>query len=134
SAIDPLNEAPHLIPPQITAESYSANQITECVFTQPGSKAAVVLGTVRRLMSAFRRKGDQTVDFSLSLLCAITGCEQAQQKNLAYSMTSSARASSEGGTVRPRAFAVFILMISSNCVGCSTGRSPGLAPFRILST
>src|SRR5258708_8191512 len=38
-AIDPLNEAPHLIPPQIAAESYSANQIIQCVFTQPGSKA-----------------------------------------------------------------------------------------------
>src|SRR5947207_11266351 len=36
-AIDPLNEAPHLIPPQIAAESYSANQIIQCVFTQPGS-------------------------------------------------------------------------------------------------
>src|SRR5258707_12655645 len=36
-AIDPLNEAPHLIPPQIAAESYSANQIIQCVFTQRGS-------------------------------------------------------------------------------------------------
>jgi hypothetical protein len=30
--------APFLIPPQIAAESYSANQIIQCVFTQPGSK------------------------------------------------------------------------------------------------
>src|SRR6266700_2779741 len=36
-AIDPLNEAPHPIPPQITAESYSANQITKRVFTQARS-------------------------------------------------------------------------------------------------
>ena len=34
----------------------------------------------------------------------------------------------------PRAFAVFKLMISSNLVGCWTGRSEGLAPFKILST
>src|SRR4029453_8876321 len=40
-AIDPFNEAPHLIPPQIAAESYSANQIIQCVFTRPGSKAAL---------------------------------------------------------------------------------------------
>src|SRR5271167_3413751 len=38
-----LNEAPHPIPPQIAAESYSANQITECVFTQARSKADVTL-------------------------------------------------------------------------------------------
>src|SRR5262249_51374263 len=37
-AINSLNEAPHPIPPQIAAESYSANHITTCVFTQPGSK------------------------------------------------------------------------------------------------
>src|SRR5947209_3974261 len=49
-----------------------------------------------------------------------------------YSMTSSARASSAGGIVMPSVFAVFRLMISSKRVGCSTGRSPGLAPFKIL--
>jgi hypothetical protein len=36
--------------------------------------------------------------------------------------------------VRPSVFAVFMLMINSNSVGCSTGRSAGLAPRRILST
>src|SRR5262249_2614845 len=40
-AIDPLNEAPHLIPPQIAAESYSANQIIQCVFTQLGSDSVL---------------------------------------------------------------------------------------------
>ncbi len=52
----------------------------------------------------------------------------------AYSMTSSARSSSDCGMVRPSAFAVFILMINSNFVGCSMGRSAGFAPLRILST
>src|SRR5215472_13235284 len=51
-----------------------------------------------------------------------------------HSNTSSARASSVGGTAMPSALAVFILMISSKWVGCSTGRSAGRAPFRILST
>ena len=37
-------------------------------------------------------------------------------------------------TASPSGFAVFRLITSSNLVGCSTGRSPGLAPFRILST
>jgi hypothetical protein len=49
-------------------------------------------------------------------------------------ITSSARRSSDCGIVSPSAFAVFRLMTNSNLVGSSTGRSPGLAPFRILST
>ena len=53
---------------------------------------------------------------------------------IGYSITSSARARIEGGTVRPSAFAVFKLNTSSNLVGCSIGRSAGFAPLRILST
>jgi len=47
-----------------------------------------------------------------------------------HSITSSARASTVGGTSRPSALAVLRLMTSSNFVGCTTGRSPGWAPFR----
>jgi hypothetical protein len=50
----------------------------------------------------------------------------------AYSITSSARARSVCGTVRPSAFAVLRLITSSNVVGCWTGRSAGLEPLRIL--
>src|SRR5437763_13834183 len=46
----------------------------------------------------------------------------------AHSITSSARARIDGGIVRPSARAVFRLMTNSNLVGCSTGRSAGLAP------
>src|SRR3989442_14948562 len=49
-------------------------------------------------------------------------------------MISSARTKIDCGMVSPSDFAVFMLMTSSNFVGCSTGRSAGLAPFRILST
>ncbi len=52
----------------------------------------------------------------------------------AHRITSSARISTDWGIVRPRALAVFRLMTNSNLVGCSTGRSAGLAPLRILST
>src|SRR5262249_30581188 len=51
-----------------------------------------------------------------------------------YSSTSSARASTDAGTARPSALAVARLMTKSNLVGCSTGRSSGFAPRRILST
>src|SRR6185503_17301119 len=51
-----------------------------------------------------------------------------------HSITSSARASSVGGTVRPSAFAVLRLMISSYFVGACTGRSAGFSPLRMRST
>jgi hypothetical protein len=54
--------------------------------------------------------------------------------SVTYRITSSARPSSDGGIVSPRALAVLRLMTRSNFVGCSTGRSRGLAPLRILST
>jgi hypothetical protein len=41
---------------------------------------------------------------------------------------SSARASNDCGIVTPSALAVFMLITSSNFVGCSMGRSAGLAP------
>jgi hypothetical protein len=51
-----------------------------------------------------------------------------------YSITSSAMASSVGGMSRPSARAVIRLITRSNLVGCSTGRSAGLAPRSTLST
>src|SRR5215472_386248 len=51
-----------------------------------------------------------------------------------HSITSSARAISVDGIVRPRTLAVVRLRTRSNLVGCSTGMSPGFAPRRILST
>ena len=51
-----------------------------------------------------------------------------------HSITSSARASSDGGTSRPSALAVLRLMTSSYLVGACTGRSAGFSPFRMRST
>ena len=48
--------------------------------------------------------------------------------------TSSARASSVGGTSRPSAFAVLRLITSSNLVGACTGRSAGFVPLKMRST
>src|SRR4029077_21097056 len=60
--------------------------------------------------------------------------KQPDERATLHSITSSARASSVGGTVRPSALAVVRLMTRSNLVGCSTGMSPGFTPRRILST
>lgn len=62
------------------------------------------------------------------------GPRHEQPGTLCYSITSSARCSSDCGIVSPSALAVLRLITSSNCVGCSTGISAGLAPLRILST
>src|SRR5262245_50753648 len=56
------------------------------------------------------------------------GDELAPLHRCNHSITSSARASSDGGTVRPSALAVVTLTTKSNLVGCSTGRSLGFAP------
>ena len=53
---------------------------------------------------------------------------------LPHSITSSALASRDGGTVRPSALAVFRLMVNSNFVGCTTGSSAGVSPFKIRPT
>jgi hypothetical protein len=49
-----------------------------------------------------------------------------------YSITLSARARSEAGIVRPKAFAVLRLIASSYSVGCIMGRSAGGVPLRTL--
>src|SRR5215212_7197440 len=51
-----------------------------------------------------------------------------------HSINSSARNRIEVGSSMPISLAVLRLTTSSNFVGCSTGRSAGLAPLNILST
>src|SRR5262249_39715319 len=48
-----------------------------------------------------------------------------------HSITSSARASSIGGTSRPSALAVLRLITNSTFVDCTTGKSAGFWPLRI---
>jgi hypothetical protein len=59
-------------------------------------------------------------------------CTAAKQHR--YSSTSSARVSNCDGIIRPSDRALLRLITSSNLTGSSIGRSPGFAPFRILST
>jgi hypothetical protein len=56
------------------------------------------------------------------------------RKAASHSITSSARASSVGGTSRPSARAVLRLITSSYLVGACTGRSAGFSPLRMRST
>ena len=84
-------------------------------------------------ISALPPRADVGADIVEPPLRAISGREQMQQ-TANYSITSSAMASSDAGISRSSALAVLRLMSSSNRAGCSTGRSAGFAPFRILST
>src|SRR6266545_376714 len=74
------------------------------------------------------------VPFGLSCVSALatdppaSNCSHPGHGNGHHSITSSARASSAGGTVRPRPLAVFRLMISSTFVACCTQRGDFLAP------
>src|ERR1700730_6133771 len=86
------------------------------------------LGRGRRDDSEQAEHGDYDARAAFGHGCAL------RYARIAYWITSSARPSSDGGIVRPSALAVLRLITSSNFVGCSTGRSPGLAPLRILST
>src|SRR5262249_28266666 len=83
-----------------------------------------------RPMSALPPKADigtQPRDVRFVPKADILHCE----KERGYSITSSARERSVGGTSRSIAFAVLRLITSSNFVDCTTGRSAGLVPFRI---
>jgi len=57
-----------------------------------------------------------------------------RSKQPSYSITSSARASSSGGTSRPSVLAVLRLTVSLNLVGVCTGKSAGFSPLRMRST
>jgi hypothetical protein len=69
-------------------------------------------------------------------ICDAAGCTlwANSGQGHSYSITSSASASSDGGTSRPIAFAVFRLMTSSYLVAACTGSSAGFSPFSIRST
>src|SRR5215471_11681837 len=88
---------------------------------QEEAQLSPTIGLLR--LSGERRGGEETAGKS--------GNERASGNHW---ITSSARASSDGGIVRPRALAVLRLITSSKVVGCSMGRAAGFAPFRSLST
>src|SRR5262249_3463905 len=60
-----------------------------------------------------------------------SAAEQRDKVASLHSITSSARASSAGGTVTPSALAVLRLITSSYLVGACTGNSAGFSPLRM---
>ena len=101
----------------------------------PKADIGCVLSEVRRcgINVRFTPKSGHS---QVSLECPLSAKSGLMQcsKQHCYSITSSARPSSDIGTVRPSAFAVFRLTSSSYFVGACTGRSAGFSPFRMRST
>src|SRR5262249_14573370 len=78
------------------------------------------------IATEFPRRGGKTLSANPVLM--------RRSRKHRYSITSSARASSVGGTLRPSAFAVLRLTTRENLVGACTGRLAGFSPRRMRST
>src|SRR5262245_40792874 len=97
-------------------------------------------GEIMRCIARARKQAAEAINASglLAARCERPrGCRSANQfDELAplHSITSSARSNIDVGIVTPIALAVPRFTTSSNMVGCSIGKSAGLAPWRILST
>jgi hypothetical protein len=107
--------------PSSPASSSSGNEVPH-IFTrksrlQPGE---FLVTSAKRLLQQYLPKPDS--------------CTAANDVQGVYSITLSARTSSDSGTVMPSAFAVFMLTDNSIRVGCSTGRSAGFVPSSIFLT
>src|SRR2546421_1311353 len=84
-------------------------------------------------MSALPLKADKAQ--TCRYVCFVPKAAVSNRSNAGpYSITSSARASIDGGISRPSAFAVLRLITSSYLVGACTGRSAGFSPLRMRST
>ncbi len=105
--------------PSSPASSSSGNEVPH-IFTR---KSRLQPGEF--LVTSAKRLLQQYLPGAAVSRCSNTAC---------YSITSSARASSGGGTSRPSALAVLRLIASSYLVGACTGRSAGFSPLRMRST
>ena len=120
-----------------------ANACSECRFYLPRTRngSAFQLAPDVVFLHA-RRANNISLQRSNLFLPLIAFCGQLARRRQSmpprfplrrpYSITSSAIARMPGGMVRPSALAVLRFMTSSNFADCWTGKSPGLAPLRIL--
>ena len=111
--------------------------------TRPGRTAVVTAGDLDaslRDRSATRGATGGHSTRSRAIMCAeyfgppSSLPSRRHQSAHLYSITSSARASKDGGTVMPSALAVLRLIASSKLTGFCTGSSCTLAPLRMRST
>src|SRR5262249_13472167 len=121
----------HDSPPRTPFRSFHTTRVRSCRSTTMDKIATLLpLYPHQRTHPRTRRR---------MALCANFCREHVQQKARkkwprTYSISSSARASKAGGMMTPSAFAVLRLMTRKKRIGCSTGKSAGFAPLKILST
>src|SRR5262249_13070373 len=99
-----------------------------------GSCATFSAVTARQRISAPPRKQTLIQRLGLGREVPLPDLSRCSELSKPYSMTSSARVSRDGGTVRPSALAVLRLITSSYLFGACTGRSAGFSPLRMRST
>src|SRR5262245_31331707 len=85
---------------------------------------------IEHIESASPPKSGHEADSRLVPGAAVSDCSKVPF----YSITSSARASSAGGTSSPSVLAVLRLITNSYLVGACTGRSAGFSPLRMRPT
>src|SRR5262249_29356298 len=120
---DGLRGRPSQCTPGLDRFSYSSGYV-QARASRAGTQEATRLRYVRSsIQRAPQRHGGS------SRLIYLSRAEAS-----AYSITSSARASSVGGTSRPIVLAVCRLMTNSNLVGSWTGISAGFSPLRMRPT
>jgi hypothetical protein len=128
------------LPHRRNRDRSSTRKLDIGVFTQPRSKTEVpgFARHVRFTRRSRHRQAAPACPFGLELgHCSTQSACLKRAKfgsRRSHSITSSARSKKASGIVMPSAFAAVRLTTSSKVVGCSTGRSAGFAPFKILST
>jgi len=109
------------------------------ISTQAGSSATATIGCSSR-RDGIHTDDDPRLPTTRLYRRQITAFDPSATDNgdelspVDHGMISSARTKNDWGIVSPSALAVLRLITRSNLVGCSMGRSAGLAPLRILST
>jgi len=148
--IGKLTRPPVRFPPErsgrnIGATATSARKPQECELSRErvahlscptlvGSRTVLANagGIQASAMSALPPKADiRSLGWHVCFVPIADSCSAAKDR---YSINSSARVSSVGGTVRPSVLAVLRLMTNSNLVGACTGRLAGLSPLRMRAT
>ena len=85
----------------------------------------------RRLFAVCNFAKNVALQVSTFTTISANNDQGAVQQIAAYSITSSAIASTLAGISRPSAFAILRLMTRLNLVGCITGKSAGRSPLRM---
>src|SRR5215813_6450684 len=120
------------IDPQVAALAPSQLAERLCERGEPGLPLGIVRGDIREHADAPRAFGQLRARRKRPRCRRAT--EQRNELAPPHSITSSARASSVGGTSSPSALAVLRLITSSYLVGACTGRSAGFSSLRMRST